>query len=153
MGSSKSKNSFCLIRRSWVASTPEEAVRQSLLQRMLGLLGYPRGYIAVERGLCSLESLGQPVSPFLFDPNRRIDVLCFYPNREGLIKPLLLVECKALHLNFEAENQLFGYNARVGAPFLCLANEAEIKMLWQERGSIKSIPFLPSYAQLIETLC
>ncbi len=148
---SKSKNRLCLVRRAWVASTPEEAVRQSLLERMLGPLGYPRGHLAVERDLSSLGFLGNTSS--LLDPNRRIDVLCFYSDREGLMKPLLLIECKAVDLNFEAENQLFGYNAQVGAPFLCLVNEAQIKMLWHESGGVKSVPFLPSYAQLIEKLC
>lgn len=128
------------MRRREVAACPEEIVRQRLLARMLGPLGYPRGQMAVEKNLFSV------------DLQRRVDLVCFYPVKD-LMKPLLLVECKAALLTIEAENQLFGYNIQIGAPFLCLVNDVEIKMLWQEQNSMRSISFLPSYAQLIEKLC
>ena len=133
MGSSKSKSSFCPIRGSWVASTPEELVRQNLIHQMIGPLGYPRGLISIE-----LE---------VKETSRRVDLLCYYKAGEEM-RPLLLIECKAHSLNRDAENQLFGYNATVGAPFICLVSSVETKMLWREKGKTQSIPYLPSYIQL-----
>jgi len=120
-------------------ATPEERVRQKLLSRMLGPLGYPRGHLAVEKDLFPSKNL------------RRIDVVCFYPVKDCL-KLLLLIECKAKGIPLAAENQLFGYNADLGAPFVCLVTDAEVKMFWQESGVRKSIPFLPPYRELLEKL-
>ena len=137
MGLSKSNSFFCLIRQIEVSASPEEAVRQRLIHHMIGPLGFPRGSLAVEKNL------------FPFDLERRVDLVCFHTIKD-LIKPLLLVECKASSLSLQAENQLFGYNRQIQAPFLCLAGGAAIKTLWQEQGGVRSVPFLPSYEQLIE---
>ncbi len=128
------------MRLKEVAAIPEEVVRQRLLAHMISSLGYPRGQLAVEKDLFSAGM------------KRRVDLVCFYPVKDSM-KPLLIVECKAALLTTEAENQLFGYNIQIGAPFLCLVNDVKIKMLWQEQYSMKSISFLPSYLQLIEKLC
>lgn len=125
-----SKFSRCLIRKRLVVATPEELVRQKLLQLMIGPLGYPKGLISVEK------KIGE----------RRYDLVCFTKE----IAPLLLVECKAIELNEAAVNQAFGYNDTLKAPFICLANAAEVKTLWSERGNLVSVPFLPSYEQLYE---
>ncbi|MBS0625047.1 MAG: type I restriction enzyme HsdR N-terminal domain-containing protein [Verrucomicrobia bacterium] len=118
-----------------MAATPEEAVRQALIGKLIHL-GFPKGLIAVEKGI---------------EADRRFDLLCYY--RADELKPLLLIECKAHSLNVEAENQLFGYNAKLGAPFVCLANGSETRLLWREQGRTASVPFIPPYAQLIEKLC
>lgn len=117
----------CLIRKKWVASTPEEGVRQSFLQRMLAL-GYPKGLIAVEK------KIGE----------RRFDIVCYTPE----MRPVLLVECKAGSIDAEAERQAIGYNEKVGAPFLCLVGCDGVKTMWSEKGKWKSVPFLPEYSQI-----
>jgi hypothetical protein len=122
--------SKCLIRKRFVAATPEEAIRQGLLQKMISEWGYPKGLISVEKKIGS----------------RRYDVVCY--TRDVL--PLLLIECKAIEINEAAENQAFGYNDAVKAPFICLASQTAIKTLWQEKGKIVSVPFLPKYAELYE---
>lgn len=136
MGLSKSNKLRCLVRQRAVAATPEEFVRQKLLAQMIGPLGYPRGQLAVEKNLFAAGML------------RRIDIVCFTPWTDTL-RPLLLVECKAADLTLEAERQLFGYNAQIGAPFLCLAGSTQVRLLWQEQGEVRSVPFLPSYGQLV----
>lgn len=125
-----SKFNRCLIRKRWVAITPEEEVRQSLIQKMVSELGYPKGLISVEKKI----------------GDRRFDLVCYSKSAQ----PLLLVECKAGELNEAAENQAIGYNATVKAPFICLACPTAIKTFWQEQGRIASIPFLPTYAELYE---
>ena len=123
-----SKSIKCLVRGRLVANTPEEAVRQSLIRRMIVDLGFPKGLIAVEKQIGS----------------RRFDLVCY---TQGML-PLLLVECKAEKFGDAAASQAFGYNATVKAPFVCLASLKEIKLLWQEQGKIVSVPFLPTYAEL-----
>lgn len=139
MESSRFSRFYCPIRKIEVAATPEENVRQRLVRHMLGPLGYPKGLLAVEKNLFS-GSL-----------ERRIDLVCFY-RQQDFLKPLLLVECKAESLTVQAENQLFGYNAQIGAPFLCLVSESAIKLFWKEAEEIKTLSYLPPYRELLRHL-
>lgn len=132
------------VRRQWVESTPEEILRQKWIQIMVQELGYPPHFLAVERDLASLASAGA-------DPHRRIDIVCFFKAKEGLL-PLLLVECKAGSIEKGAEEQALGYNDLVRAPFICLVGKEGAKTLWRELGKVASVPFLPTYNQLITTL-
>lgn len=135
----------CSIREKWVAATPEEEVRQKLISKMISELGYPRSLISVEKEIASLPSGG-------LRTGRRIDLICYTPNKEKLV-PLLIAECKAVHLDEAAERQVFGYNSAIQAPFLCLASQTEIKTLWMSQGKIASVSFLPFYNELLKNLC
>ncbi len=117
-----------MVRRTWVLATPEEKVRQSLLQKMVLTLGFPKGLLAVEK------AVGQ----------RRFDLVCY--TKEG--NALLLVECKAFDPEEAAENQAFGYNLYCGAPFLCVAGPNCIQTLWHEGGQLKRVSFLPFFQEL-----
>ncbi len=121
------------VRRRLVAATPEEKIRQKLLHRMLNDLGYPKGLIAVEM------SLGKQ--------KRRADIVCY--RCEGELQPLLIVECKALEISLETQEQAFGYNTALGAPFVCLAGSKEIVTLWSDGKNIVRVPFLPYYRELV----
>ncbi len=125
------------VRQCAVAETPEEQVRQALLRKMLEELGYPKGLLAVERGLGECR--------------RRFDIVCYACNirpREEL-SPLLAVECKAQdHLEL-AREQLLGYNATLGAPFLCIACKKELVTFWRNQDRVESVPFLPLYRELL----
>ena len=115
---------------------------------MIGPLGFPKGLLAVEKDLRSLRSI-----PKWEHSDRRIDLLCFMPGGDGL-KPLLLVECKANASDEEdGKSQVFGYNQKIGAPFIALASPLGVKVLWHELGRIISVPFLPLFSQLIEKVC
>jgi hypothetical protein len=101
---------------------------------MVSSCGYPRSLIAVEGS----AELG-----------RRFDILCYAKKGEKLY-PLLLIECKAGALNRDAEQQLLGYNEKLQAPFVCLANGRSLETIWYERGERRSVPFLPSYQHLYD---
>lgn len=105
---------------------------------MLGPLGYPKGLLSVEKGISSTLK-------------RRVDILCYTPHKEGLI-PLLLVECKAVDEGVLPENQVLGYNFAIEAPFLCVIQGENAKTFWKEGKALASVPFLPSYSQLISKL-
>lgn len=153
-GSSKPKpettDLSCIIRKEWVAATPEELVRQRLLADMIGPLGYPQGWISVEQQLYDLVASDQRHHQV---PKRRADILCYstHLRPDGSLCPFLLIECKAVALSEAVFRQVLGYNRYVRAPFICLANSSQLLLGWQERAS-SSYRFrhdLPSYEQLL----
>jgi len=120
------------IRCLYVEATPEERVRQKWILAMIGPLGFPKGLLSVEKEISF---------------QRRVDLLCYTPDKEGL-RPLLIIECKAEEDCFPAEKQVFGYNEEVLAPFLCILCGTQAKTFWKEPKGVVSVPFLPTYEQL-----
>ncbi len=122
MGSSNSNNRlYDRLRKKWVEKTPEEAIRQHLLQMMVDKLGYPPALICVEKELALLPHL--KIQPNL--PKRRADIIVF-DKSEGTLLPLLMIECKVKALTCAFAQQVIGYNAFVQAPYLAIANEREV---------------------------
>jgi len=134
------------IRKAWVKETPEERVRQKLLQILVRDLHFPVNMLAVEKELSQLPHL----QLFCDIPKRRIDILAF-AKRGDDFWPLLMIECKAEKLNPQFANQLVGYNSFVQAPFLCLANEKEVVTgsYDDEAGHFRFEPGLKSYSRLL----
>jgi Type I restriction enzyme R protein N terminus (HSDR_N) len=122
--SSSSSRCFDEIRRTWVAATPEEHVRQRILKKMIYALGFPKELIVVEKELKELPHLSAHDLP-----QRRIDILCYGKeiHPEHPLYPLLLIECKKDVLDEKAAQQLIGYNAHVRAYFIALAGPEEEK--------------------------
>ena len=114
---------------------PEEKIRQKWLRVMKGPLGYPKGLLAVEK---TFSKTG-----------RRFDILC-YVLQGGDLSPLLLIECKALGEKESALSQVVGYNEEILAPFICVIQGDEAQTFWKEHGALVSVPFLPSYSQLLK---
>ena len=101
---------FDPIRRKWVALTPEEWVRQHLINHLLHDKGCPPGLIAVERGLS------------LNGRSKRADVVVFATAAGA--PPLLLVECKApgVRIDRPAFEQAARYNLVFQVPYLLVSN-------------------------------
>lgn len=121
--------------------TPEELIRQTLLQKMIEHLGYPKELIAIERKIPHLR--------------RRADLICYTNQIDPQnILPLLVVECKAKRFagGEKALQQLLGYNSALGAPFLSLADEEGEETFWLVGEEMKSVPFMPSYRELCQRL-
>lgn len=95
------------LRKKWVALTPEESVRQTLVQHLLAA-GVPQALMAEER---AITVDGRP---------RRFDLLVF--DRTGA--PTLLAECKAPTepLTDAVLHQLANYNRALAAPWLVVTN-------------------------------
>ena len=102
-------------RKTWVAATPEEKVRQRLLQKMVGELQYPKELLVVEKELGQLPHLIAEQKL----PDRRADILCFAKNihLHYALYPLLLIECKEGKIDIRAIDQVVGYNHFVKAFF------------------------------------
>lgn len=99
---------FDEIRRRFVLLTPEEWVRQHMINFLVNLKNFPRMLISVEKG---------------FSQNRnrqRYDLLIY--NRLG--KPLMIVECKApgVEINQQVFDQAGRYNNRHKAAYMLITN-------------------------------
>ncbi|MEM7174207.1 MAG: type I restriction enzyme HsdR N-terminal domain-containing protein [Bacteroidota bacterium] len=95
-------------RKKYVSYTPEEEVRQWMVDYLVNLLGYPISWVTLEKRI----KYGRIY--------KRIDILV----RERYGQPLILVECKAsCYALQEAHlNQIALYNATLQAPFIMLTN-------------------------------
>lgn len=133
--SSKCSRLFDPIRKKYVAATPEERVRQALLQHMIHSLGFPKGLLTVEKEVSLTTRRADIVSHMLFS---------------GEIRPLLVIECKKENSLLAAREQAMGYNFWLQAPFFCVASSAEIHTMWFEETLLKSVPFLPTFHDLGE---
>jgi len=99
---------FDPIRKKFILLTPEEWVRQHLIQFLIREKNYPRSLIKLEGGL-KLNNL-----------QKRSDIL-FY-NRRG--EKILLVECKApsVQIGQDVFDQIARYNFIHKVPFLLVSN-------------------------------
>jgi hypothetical protein len=142
---------FDEVRGIWVAATPEEQVRQHLLNRMIHALHYPKQLIAVEKELKELPHLSSSYLPL-----RRIDVLCYGKDIHPAfpLYPLLLIECKKEAIDAKAIDQLTGYNSHVKAYFIALANREEEHFGYFDRKTMKYVfhAGLPAYQDLLAWL-
>lgn len=143
---------FDPVRKKWVESTPEERIRQALIQKMVGELGYPLSLLAVEKQLHQLPHLSLEDRKKI--PHRRIDIVAFAVGMhpKPTLFPILMVECKAVPLTWKSSQQLEGYNAIVRSPFLALANGSSILTgQWDKNtGHYVFREVLFSYEQLLQ---
>ncbi len=98
---------FDPIRQKQVKLTPEEWVRQNIVQHLLAL-GFPQGLIAVEQ-------------PIAFNGlKKRCDIVVY--NRQTL--PSLIVECKAPHVGITQKvfDQIAVYNLKLNVEYLIVTN-------------------------------
>lgn len=95
-------------RRKWVSLTPEEWVRQHILQYLIHEKNYPVSLIAVEMGI-RINGL-----------KKRCDLVVF--NRAA--EPVMIVECKApeVSLNQKVFDQAARYNWDMQVPYLLISN-------------------------------
>ncbi len=102
---------FDSIRRKYVALTPEEWVRQHILNWLTVECQYPKSLIKSESGL-QVNRL-----------SKRTDIIVY----DRTAKPFILVECKAPHilLSDGTFGQATNYNKTLNAPFLLLSNGIE----------------------------
>ncbi|MCX6988241.1 MAG: type I restriction enzyme HsdR N-terminal domain-containing protein [Chlamydiae bacterium] len=145
---------FDSIRKKWVHCTPEEIVRQQLINHMVYELFYPKELIAIEKVLSSIPTV-DPGNMQL--PDRRVDLICFakgihpsYP-----LYPLLLVECKeSILLKKEAQDQVIGYNYFIKAYFVAVAYPGGVEWGCYDRKKQEYLffPSLPPYSRLIQAV-
>ena len=99
---------FDPVRRKWLVLTPEEHVRQYLLQYLCNTLHYPAARIAVEKAI----NVGVM--------NKRYDIVVYDHNHQ----PWMLIECKApeVEITERTLQQLLAYHSAVPCRYWVLSN-------------------------------
>ncbi len=99
---------FDPIRKKFIILTPEEWVRQHVVEFLIQNCNYPKSYINVEK-LLKINDL-----------NKRYDVVVFNP--DGTV--FLLVECKApeIKINQATFDQIARYNMVLKSNYLMVTN-------------------------------
>jgi hypothetical protein len=127
---------FDEIRGEYLVLTPEEWVRQHLVQYLIGEKHFPKGLIALEKGLK------------LHGMQKRMDVLVY--SRKG--EPLLIAECKAPHIKIDQAvfEQIGRYNIRMKLPYLLVSNGLEhyCAKIDFNHSSIEFLKEIPHYEAL-----
>lgn len=124
---------FCLVRRKWVALTPEEWVRQHFINLLITHLSYPRGLIKLEQ---QLE---------YFKNAKRSDVTVL----DQSANVFLLVECKSYNekLGQAVVNQMATYNKVLNSRYLAITN-GMTHFVWKKIGNdYQQINSFPKYSQ------
>ncbi len=124
---------FDQVRKKYVVLTPEEWVRQHVIQYLISEKNVPVSLIKVETEIQ------------LYQTKKRFDIAVF--DRNGL--PLLLVECKApsVPLTQAVLDQAVRYNITMKVGFLMLTNGLQhvFCRIDPENGSVLQIGELPVY--------
>ncbi|MFM8450976.1 MAG: type I restriction enzyme HsdR N-terminal domain-containing protein [Haliscomenobacter sp.] len=97
-----------VIRKKWVALTPEETVRQLLIHYLLQEKGYNKNRLNLEKQLKVADRI------------KRFDILAWSPD----MQPFLMVECKAPNISIDSAVffQIANYHLAMQVPFLVLTN-------------------------------
>jgi hypothetical protein len=144
---------FCSLRQIWVAASPEEVIRQSLIHQMINQGGYPFSGFAIEK---TLQQMPHLYGSSLKTPKRRADLIFFAKNIHSThsLYPLLLIECKSIPLTKKEIRQAIGYNFYVKAYFIAVANSHHLffGLGHQIAESFLPIPSIPSYLELLNSL-
>lgn len=121
---------FDEIRRQWVRLTPEEWVRQNILQYLLQVKKYPASLIAVEKEIA------------LGELRKRFDILVY---RDA--KPWMIIECKEMNvpLSEATIRQVLNYNITIRAAYIVVTNGTEHQGFCIEHGIPEAILELPSF--------
>ena len=121
---------FDPFRKIWVVLTPEEWVRQNLLQYLVQTLHYPSSLIAVEKEI----KLGEL--------SKRFDIVV-YKNE----LPWMIIECKEakVSLNEKTMGQILQYQQVLTAQYLFMSNGHETMGAKIESGKLQALQNFPEY--------
>lgn len=124
---------FDIVRRKWVANTPEEWVRQHVVHTLIYQMKYPLELIQIE-GSITLNRM-----------NRRCDIVIY--NQEA--KPVLIVECKRPNVSLTQKviDQICRYNLVLQVPYLYLTNGLQHLILRADlqQQQLHQLPNLPGW--------
>ena len=98
---------FDEVRKRWVKLTPEEWVRQNIIQFLLQTIHYPAALLSIEKEI----RLGEL--------RKRCDIIIYKD-----VNPWMIVECKEpnVPLSQSTLQQILRYHLALPVPYLCLTN-------------------------------
>lgn len=117
-------------RKLWVRLTPEEWVRQNMLQYLVQTKKYPASLIAVEKEIA------------LGELRKRFDILVYKAS-----KPWMIIECKEMNvtLNETVIKQILSYNISLQTDFLIVTNGTSTYGFSLDKGVIEPVEELPNF--------
>ena len=125
---------YDILRKKYVALTPEEYVRQNFIHWLINSYGYPASLMANE------------VEINLNDTRKRCDTIVY--GRE--LEPLVIVEYKApdVEITQDTFDQIARYNMKLKAKYLIVSNGVRhyTCVLDYARNTYHFIRVIPSYA-------
>ncbi len=125
------------IRSKWIIATPEEWVRQSLIQYLVRDRQWPRGLMAVERSIK------------LYEQRKRWDLVLY----DLKSQPVVICECKRpeIALDQNVLEQVGRYNIELKVPHIMLINGEQAVFIYQahQPEHTRFSDEIPDY----ETLC
>ena len=122
---------FDNFRRAWVSLTPEEWVRQNLLQYMVQEMRYPRALISVEKEI------------WIGSLRKRFDILVYDSKQQ----PWMLVECKSeqVELGEALLDQILRYSSVIICPYILISNGL-YTIGWERiQGTLKGLELFPEW--------
>ena len=121
---------FDELRKQWVRLTPEEWVRQNMLQYLVQTLQYPTSLIAIEKEL----KLGEL--------KKRFDILIYNQQHQ----PWLMIECKAVEVALDENvlKQILRYNMALPVAFMFITNGTSV-FGWDLKNGCKLMDKFPNY--------
>lgn len=142
-----------VLRRRYVAATPEEWVRQHVAAFLVAHRGVPTGLVSVERAVAASGRSGvgragsgraapSPVRA------QRFDLVVRRPDGRAV----LLVECKAPSVAISAAvlAQAARYNRTLGAPLVLVTNGLRhVAARLAADGTLAFLPDVPPYAEMV----
>ncbi|MEL6822035.1 MAG: type I restriction enzyme HsdR N-terminal domain-containing protein [Calditrichota bacterium] len=122
---------FDRYRKTYVALTPEEWVRQHFAWYLNEVLNYPRSLTQTE------------VSIKRYGFQRRCDIVVYDKD----VQPILIVECKApdISLTDKTLHQAATYNSVLQAPLLIISNGLDHFCLRLEDGKYSFLDSIPAF--------
>ena len=121
---------FDELRKQWVRLSPEEWVRQNMLQYLIQVKKYPASLIAVEKEITVGEL------------KKRFDILV-YQNA----KPWMVIECKEINvaLTESVLKQVLNYNITLQTPFIIISNGTGIVGFSLQKGKLEKLSAFPDF--------
>ena len=121
---------FDPFRKTWIVLTPEEWVRQHILQYLVQVCNYPSAMIAVEKTI----QLGEL--------KKRFDIVVFKQD-----KPWMIIECKEARVDISDKtvHQILQYQQVLVAEYLIVSNGHETYGAKIESGKLQALQNFPDY--------
>ncbi|MFZ2904606.1 MAG: type I restriction enzyme HsdR N-terminal domain-containing protein [Cyclobacteriaceae bacterium] len=118
------------IRKKYLVLTPEEWVRQHLINYFIQYLKYPKSLISVERGLTYNQL------------QKRSDIVVF--DRSG--NPWMIVECKSPEVELDQKSvmQVAVYNTDTKAKYVSVSNGLK-HICYETKAEVKDVVLLKDF--------
>jgi predicted type IV restriction endonuclease len=122
---------FDAIRKKWLLLTPEEWVRQHILQYLLLTKKYPASLIAIEKEI-KLAGL-----------KKRCDIVVY--NRKS--EPWMIIECKEMKVAVSENtlDQILRYHISLSAQYLIITNGSYCFGFEKKEGQFTEIDCFPDF--------